>query len=162
MSASELDAALTSTAHLYARASEKERLLRFFTEVLGLSPRELARRAGVTAKEPMYAVTFSNGAPLSVEFTDDALTDQAAERGAWLELTVTDRAAGTGAERGRYRTRRRSPGSDLTRPAWASRAGCLAIVCRVSAGQRPGPWPWPGPVRPAWPRWRAGPGRPGR
>ena len=93
MSASELDAALTNTAHLYARASEKERLLRFFTEVLGLSPRELARRAGVTAKEPMYAVTFSNGAPLSVEFTDDALTDQAAERGAWLELTVTDRNA---------------------------------------------------------------------
>ena len=93
MSASELDAALTNTAHLYARASEKERLLRFFTEVLGLSPRELARRAGVTAEEPMYAVTFSNGAPLSVEFTDDALTDQAAERGAWLELTVTDRAA---------------------------------------------------------------------
>ena len=93
MSASELDAALTNTAHLYARASEKERLLRFFTEVLGLSPRELARRAGVTAKEPMYAVTFSNGAGLSVEFTDDALTDQAAERGAWLELTVTDRAA---------------------------------------------------------------------
>ena len=93
MSASELDAALTNTAHLYARASEKERLLRFFTEVLGLSPRELARRAGVTAEEPMYAVTFSNGAPHSDEFTDDALTDQAAERGAWLELTVTDRAA---------------------------------------------------------------------
>jgi hypothetical protein len=91
MSASELDAALTNTAHLYARASEKERLLRFFTDVLGLSPRELARRAGVTATKPMYAVTFSNGAPLSVEFTDDALTDQAAERGAWLELTVTDR-----------------------------------------------------------------------
>jgi len=33
MSASELDAALTNTAHLYARASEKERLLRFFTDV---------------------------------------------------------------------------------------------------------------------------------
>ena len=93
MSASELDAALTNTAHLYARVSEKERLLRFFTEVLGLSPRELTRRTGVTAKEPMYAVTFANGAPLSVEFTDDALTDQAAERGAWLELTVTDRDA---------------------------------------------------------------------
>ena len=90
MSASELDAALTNTAHLYARASEKERLLRFFTEVLGLSPREVTV-VYVTAKEPMYAVTFSNGAGLSVEFTDDALTDQAAERGAWLELTVTDR-----------------------------------------------------------------------
>jgi predicted enzyme related to lactoylglutathione lyase len=92
MSASRLGVALTNTAHLYARASEKERLLRFFTEVLGLSPREVTS-AYLTAKEPMYAVTFSNGAGLSVEFADDALTDQAAERGAWLELTVTDRDA---------------------------------------------------------------------
>jgi len=95
MSASESKVALTNTAHLYARVAEKERLLRFFTEVLGLSPRKLSPRkvfvAYVTDKEPMYAVTFSNGAGLSVEFTDDALTDQAAERGAWLELTVTDR-----------------------------------------------------------------------
>ena len=90
MSASEAEVALTNTAHLYARVSEKERLLRFFAEVLGLSPREVTV-AYVTAKEPMYAVTFSTGAGLSVEFTDDALTDQAAERGAWLELSVTDR-----------------------------------------------------------------------
>lgn len=92
MSASESDVALTNTAHLYARVSEKERLLRFFTDVLGLFPREVTV-AYVTAKEPMYAVAFSNGAGLSVEFTDDALTDQAAERGAWLELTVADRDA---------------------------------------------------------------------
>ena len=77
MSASEPDVALMNTAHLYARVSEKERLLRFFTEVLGLSPREVTVPY-VTAKEPMYAVTFANGASLSVEFTDDALTDQAA------------------------------------------------------------------------------------
>jgi hypothetical protein len=92
MSAAEPDVALTNTAHLYAQGSERQRLLRFFTEVLGLSPREVTA-AYVTAKKPMYAVTFSNGAGLSVEFTDDALTDQAAERGAWLELTVTDRDA---------------------------------------------------------------------
>ena len=90
MSASAPDVALMNTAHLYARVSEKERLLRFFTEVLGLPPREVTV-AYVTAKQPMYAVTFANGAGLSVEFTDDALADQAAERGAWLELTVTDR-----------------------------------------------------------------------
>jgi len=92
MSASAPDVALMNTAHLYARVSEKERLLRFFTEVLGLPPREVTV-AYVTAKQPMYAVTFANGAGLSVEFTDDALADQAAERGAWLELTVTDRDA---------------------------------------------------------------------
>src|SRR5215470_10564851 len=36
-----------------------------------------------------------------------------------------------GAERSRYRTRRRSPGSAVTRPASASRPRCLAIACRV-------------------------------
>src|SRR5712691_565751 len=41
-----------------------------------------------------------------------------------------------GAERSRYRTRRRSPGSAVTRPASASRARCLAIACRV-IGRRP-------------------------
>src|SRR5215831_10918160 len=41
-----------------------------------------------------------------------------------------------GAERSRYRTRRRSPGSAVTRPAWASSARCLAIACRV-IGRRP-------------------------
>src|SRR5205823_11259876 len=35
------------------------------------------------------------------------------------------------AERSRYRTRRRSPGSAVTRPAWDSMARCLAIACRV-------------------------------
>ena len=79
MSASESEVALTNTAHLYARVSEKERLLRFFTEVLGLSPREVSV-AYVTAKEPMYAVTFSNGAGLSIEFTDDAPGSPAVRR----------------------------------------------------------------------------------
>ena len=38
----------------------------------------------------MYAVAFSNGASLSVEFTEDALSDQQAQRGAWLELSTDD------------------------------------------------------------------------
>src|ERR1700761_7042823 len=41
-----------------------------------------------------------------------------------------------GAERSRYRTRRRSPGSAVTRPASASSARCLAIAWRVI-----GSWP---------------------
>src|ERR1700761_1473974 len=41
-----------------------------------------------------------------------------------------------GAERSRYRTRRRSPGSAVTRPASASSARCLAIAWRV-IGSRP-------------------------
>src|ERR1700748_1367929 len=41
-----------------------------------------------------------------------------------------------GAERSRYRTRRRSPGSAVTRPASASSARCLAMAWRVI-----GSWP---------------------
>jgi hypothetical protein len=38
----------------------------------------------------MYSFAFSNGASLSVEFTPDALSDQQAQRGAWLELRTDD------------------------------------------------------------------------
>lgn len=86
------DVALSSTAHLYARPVEKQRLLAFFTEVLGLTPREVTK-AYVSAQEPMYAVTFSNGATVSVGFAEGALSDEAAERAAWLELAVSDEAA---------------------------------------------------------------------
>lgn len=40
--------------------------------------------------EPIYSFTFSNGASLSVEFIEDALSDQQAQRGAWLELRTND------------------------------------------------------------------------
>jgi hypothetical protein len=40
----------------------------------------------------MFAFEFSNGAVLSVEFTEDALDDQQAQRGAWLELRTDDAA----------------------------------------------------------------------
>jgi hypothetical protein len=67
-------------------------LLAFFTDVLGLDIHAVAR-AYVQSPEPMYAVNFSNGASLSVEFADDALSDEQAERGAWLELSVGDAAS---------------------------------------------------------------------
>ena len=71
MTASAFDVTLTNTAHLYARAAEKERLLRFFTEALELTTREVTV-AYVQAAEPMHAVAFCNGASLSIEFTGDA------------------------------------------------------------------------------------------
>jgi hypothetical protein len=83
---------LSNTTHLYARPSEKERLLGFFTEVLSLTPREVTK-AYVSAKEPMYYIRFSNAATISIEFTNDALSDHEAERAAWLELRVTDAGA---------------------------------------------------------------------
>ena len=84
--------ALSNTVHLYVRPNTREPLLAFFTEVLGLEVHEVTK-AYLQSPEPMYAVTFANGASLSVEFTVDALSDEQAERGAWLELRTDDAAA---------------------------------------------------------------------
>ena len=84
--------ALSDTVHLYARPNTRESVLGFYTDVLGLEVHEVAK-AYVHSSEPMYAVSFNNGASLSVEFTDDALSDEQAERGAWLELTTDDAAS---------------------------------------------------------------------
>jgi hypothetical protein len=84
--------ALSNDVHLYARPDSREPLLAFFTEMLGLQVREVTR-AYLHSAEAMFAVTFSNGASLSVEFAEDALSEQQAERGAWLELRTEDAAA---------------------------------------------------------------------
>jgi hypothetical protein len=80
--------ALSNSIHLYARPDSKEQFLEFFTSILGLQAVESADAVG--PPEPIYAFKFSNGASLSVEFTEDALSDQQAQRGAWLELRTDD------------------------------------------------------------------------
>jgi hypothetical protein len=82
--------ALSNTIHFYARLDAKHRLLGFFTDVLGLQVRPVTLPYVKGSPEPMYAVEFSNGARMSVEFTADALSDQQAERGAWFELRTQD------------------------------------------------------------------------
>ena len=79
---------LSNSIHLYARPDTKERLLEFFTSMLGLEA--VASADAVGSPEPMYSFTFANGASLSVEFTQDALSSQQAQRGAWLELRSDD------------------------------------------------------------------------
>ncbi len=80
--------ALSNSIHLYARPDTKEQLLEFFTSMLGLQAVESSDAVG--SPEPIYAFAFSNGASLSVEFTEDALSDQQAQRGALLELRTDD------------------------------------------------------------------------
>lgn len=82
--------ALSNSIHLYARPDTKERFLEFFTGILGLGAVESSDALG--SPEPIYAFKFDNGASLSVEFTEDALDDQHARRGAWLELRSDDAA----------------------------------------------------------------------
>ncbi len=80
--------ALSNSVHLYARPETKEKLLEFFTELLGLQAVKSSDATG--SPEDIYAFKFSNDAWLSVEFAEDALDDQPARRGAWLELKVDD------------------------------------------------------------------------
>src|SRR5260370_18811418 len=83
--------AVRNSLHISSRPDAKENLLAFFPDILGLEAVESSDAMG--SPEPIYAFKFSNGASLSVEFTEDALDDQQARRGAWLELR-TDDAAG--------------------------------------------------------------------
>ncbi len=80
--------ALSNSIHLYARPDTKEKFLEFFTSILGLEAVESSDAVG--SPEPIYAFAFANGASLSVEFTEDALSNQQAQRGAWLELRTDD------------------------------------------------------------------------
>jgi hypothetical protein len=80
--------ALSNSIHLYARPDAKKKFLEFFTSILGLEAFESSDAVG--SPEPIYSFKFSNGESLSVEFTEDALTDQQAQRGAWLELRTDD------------------------------------------------------------------------
>ncbi len=80
--------ALSNSIHLYARPDSRKQFLEFFTSILGLEA--VVSSDAVGSPEPIYAFEFSNGASLSVEFTQDALDDQQAQWGAWLELRTDD------------------------------------------------------------------------
>ena len=80
--------ALSNSIHLYARPDTKEKFLEFFTNILDLEA--IVSSDAVGSPKPIYAFKFSNGAGLSVEFIEDALDDQHAQRGAWVELRTDD------------------------------------------------------------------------
>lgn len=77
---------LSQRVHGYARPAARERLIAFFTRILG------AKASWVLA-EPIVVFRFLDNSSYSVEFTDSALDEQQARLGAWLELR-TDDAAG--------------------------------------------------------------------
>jgi hypothetical protein len=81
--------ALGNRTHILARPSAKEQLK--FTTVLGCGAPVQLEVPGIA--EPILAFRFPNGGSLSVEFTQDALDEQQARRGAWLELRTDDPAA---------------------------------------------------------------------
>jgi uncharacterized protein YndB with AHSA1/START domain len=82
--------AISASYHLYARPDTKQQVLAFFTTVLGLDV--VVRSVAGGSPNPIYVFTFANNAHLSVEFTEDALSDEQALRGAWLELRADNAA----------------------------------------------------------------------
>jgi hypothetical protein len=83
--------ALVNRAHILARPHVKEQLESCFTTVLGCGAPARLDVPGLP--EPILAFRFAGGGSVSVEFTEDALDEQQARRGAWLEVSVDDPAA---------------------------------------------------------------------
>jgi len=84
--------ALSATLHMYARPETKEKLLAFFTHVLGF---DLVQVPYVKSPEPIYAFEFGNGMMLSVEFTDSA--PHLASDGSFLDDPLGDQQVVGGA-----------------------------------------------------------------
>ena len=82
--------ALSNTLHGYARPDTKERLLEFYTSILGLKAATTPPPYWRGSPELFFGFEFANGKVLSGEFTEDALGDQQAQRGVWLELRTND------------------------------------------------------------------------
>lgn len=80
--------ALSNRVHMFARPGVKESLVRCFSTALGCGAPVTLEVPGLA--EPILAWNFPNGGSLSVEFTPDALDEEQARRGAWLEIKTED------------------------------------------------------------------------
>jgi len=79
--------AFSDRAHLFARPEHKDELARCFANVLGCGAPISLHAPGI---EPILAFKFPDGGSLSVEFTPDALDEEHARLGAWLEIRSGD------------------------------------------------------------------------
>ena len=76
--------ALNNRVHLFTHPKNREPLIDCFTTLLG---------GRIIAAPPSLVFQFVDGSAISVEFTeevDDALDEQQARRGAWLELETDE------------------------------------------------------------------------
>src|SRR5260370_7186893 len=83
--------AFSNRAHIFASPKVNEKLIWCFRDVLGCGAPISLNAPGMA--EPILAFRFPGGGAFSVEFTEDALDDQRAPRGAWLEIRSLHPAA---------------------------------------------------------------------
>ena len=81
---------LGNVVHGYPRPETKEKLLEFYTRILGLKASESPPPYWRGSPDQFFGFQFSNGKVLSGEFTEDGLDDQHAQKGLWLELRTDD------------------------------------------------------------------------
>ena len=81
---------LGNVVHGYPRPQTKERLLEFYTRILGLKASMAPPPYWTGSQDRFFGFQFSNGKVLSGEFTQDGLDDQQAQKGLWLELQTDD------------------------------------------------------------------------
>lgn len=82
--------ALSNRLHMFARPEIRDKLIDFYTNILGCEVLVIPDATGQPM--PIIAFVFSNGASLSVEFTADAPDEEQARHGAWFELKTDDAA----------------------------------------------------------------------
>lgn len=71
---------LGNVVHGYPRSGTKERLLEFYTSLLGLKASTAPPPYWTGSPDQFFGFQFSNGKVLSGEFTDDGLDDQRAQK----------------------------------------------------------------------------------
>ncbi len=82
---------LSNRVHIFAHPRIREKLIDFF--ILTLGCKAVVSPEALSGQVPIIAFVFANGASLSVEFTDEALDEKQALRGAYLELRTDDPSA---------------------------------------------------------------------
>jgi hypothetical protein len=80
--------ALGNRAHFTARPELRDKLISCFSTVLRCGPPASLVAPGLA--EPILAFRFPNGGSVSIEFSETALDEAAARRGAWLEIQTDD------------------------------------------------------------------------
>lgn len=80
--------ALSNRAHFVALPASKEQLMQCFSNTLQCGAPMIFTARGIT--EPILAFRFPGGGSISIEFSDRALIERDARRGAWLEIQTDD------------------------------------------------------------------------
>jgi hypothetical protein len=78
----------SNRTHLFVKPAFKEKFVWYFSTLLGCGTAMSLKAPGLA--EPILAWRFPGGGALSVEFTDAALDEEQAGRGAWLELWAAE------------------------------------------------------------------------